>query len=143
MLKMLLQQIFQSQEIWEVMLKLRGLDTLKRSSKKRKKKIKAKSTWKEKLCQMKSLMFKRKKRTSKKVLMTKNDLKLLGRSSDLRKISRAKKKRATWFKNDWAWVFIKNWNLYINIGKALKHWRWNKFQKAFALEFFITCFILP
>ena len=41
---------------------------------------------------MKSLMFKRKKRASKKVLMTKNDLKLLGRSSDLRKISRAKKK---------------------------------------------------
>ena len=42
---------------------------------------------------MKSLMFKRKKRASKKVLMTKNDLKLLGRSSDLRKISRAKKKK--------------------------------------------------
>ena len=48
------------------------------------------------------------------------------------------RKRATWFKNDWAWVFIKNWSLYINIGKALKHWRWNKFQKAFALEFYIT-----
>ena len=44
-------------------------DTLKRSSKKRKKKIKAKSTWKERLYQMKSLMFKRKKHTSKKVLM--------------------------------------------------------------------------
>ena len=41
---------------------------------------------------MKSLMFKRKKRASKKVLMTKNDLKLLGRSSDLRKIRREKKK---------------------------------------------------
>ena len=37
-------------------------------------------------------MFKRNKRASKKVLMTKNDLKLLGRSSDLRKVSRAKKK---------------------------------------------------
>ena len=50
---------------------------------------------------MKSLMFKRKKRASKKVLMdlikdadklaceaeTKNDLKLVGRSNDLRKIS--------------------------------------------------------
>ena len=31
------------------------------------------------------------------------------------------KKRARWFKKDWAWAFSKNWNLYLNIGKALKH----------------------
>ena len=60
---------------------------------------------------------------------TKNDLELLGRSNDLQKISRTKK-RARWFKKDWGWAFVKNWNLYVNIGKALKHWRWNKFRKA-------------
>ena len=51
-------------------------------------------------------------------------------------------KKARLFKKDWAWAFIRI-ETFIKVGKALKYWRWNKFRKAFALTFYVTCFILP